>query len=381
MAVDRLSRFGDGQPLAPLCQIGQLSGYRPFFAGTDADNRMDLVREAINYIRTNWSRYPQFMHELRGFMAELEPWENDAIEQRQRLEELFASTKDWRDPQDRRTSPDIADYTAIRLYASQYGYRKIFSIINTAFRSDGLVTDLTTLRCATFLVELLTIDLYNFVSSYHAVENFEGRIYRGMCVSDESLQMFKRTARGPITERYLSIPLAMISASSDRAKALEFATQQAARSPGAHPLLWDITVSSLAPELLTGYRSQFPASVVTSLCAVPIAPLSDYPEEEEVLLRGPYFQIIRLARDETREVPDLHVIEAVMLNSNRDHISAIASNTGTDRAAREYFRTIISACRASICAGRADAIGLAADADAYRAIAAQAHWSLRSEFH
>jgi hypothetical protein len=38
-----------------------------------------------------------------------------------------------------------------------------------------------------------------------------------------------------------------------------------------------------------------------------------------------------------------------MLNSNRDHISAIASDEGDDRAARDLFRLLVNLERARAC--------------------------------
>src|SRR5262245_9843115 len=111
-----------------------------------------------------------------------------------------------------------------------------------------------------------------------------------MSISAADLEWFAHIARGPIKERYLAIPLAMTSASRERETALSFALKEYSRAPGQHLVLWDIKVSGLAPELFAIYHDAFPASVVTSLCAVPIDHLSDYQRETEVLLRGPFFQ-------------------------------------------------------------------------------------------
>jgi hypothetical protein len=90
------------------------------------------------------------------------------------------------------------------------------------------------------------------------------------------------------------VPLAMTSASRKREIALCFAIEESSRTPGQHLVLWDINVSGMDPELLALYHDAFPASVVTSLCAVPIGQLTDYKNETEVLLRGPFCQIVRI---------------------------------------------------------------------------------------
>jgi hypothetical protein len=62
------------------------------------------------------------------------------------------------------------------------------------------------------------------------------------------------------------------------------------------------------------------------------------------------------------------VIEAVMLNINRDHISAVASNVGEDGRCRDLFRAIVTIQRSTICAQRAETCGLSADADSYHSM-------------
>jgi hypothetical protein len=255
-------------------------------------------------------------------------------------------------------------------------------VINAAFRDDYLVNDRQRLRSAAFLVELLNIDLFNYRTFHDHADNFHGTVYRGMCVSTEELSLFKRAATSPIAERYLSIPLAMMSASVDRKSALAFALAKARRDRNLHLVLWEIQVANLAPDLLSLYRTQFPDSVVTSLCAVPIDQLSDFSDEKEVLLRGPFFQILGVGVDEEDGYDrQLHKIEAVTLNTNRDHLTAIASNEGADRRMRDVFRTIILAHRSSVCAERAEQLGFAADAASYRRIAHESRASLEELLH
>jgi hypothetical protein len=366
---ERSSRFGDWTLLKSLCRGGSSVRAFPFFAGSMANNRMDMVRKAIYDIRANWTNYPEFMCELRQLMADSDQAHlgSDVAE---RFEALFSSTKNWWSASSDGSADDV-NYSAVQLYSSEYGYRKMFSVINTGFRTDELADNKLALRSGTFLVELLTIDLFNYVSKSPYADDFEGYVYRGMCASDRDLAAFDRVMQGPIEERFLSIPLAMTSASTNREQALLFASKLAAREPGHHPLLWNISVSSLEPGLLSVYKQRFPASIVTSLCAVPIDKLSDYPHEKEVVLRGPHFQMLNLRKERMRAVGDVWVIDAVMLNSNRDHISAIASNVGEDRVARDFFRSSVIIHRSVICAQYAMEHGLEADAEAYHALASK----------
>ncbi|MFE3638037.1 hypothetical protein [Streptomyces sp. NPDC059168] len=371
MAAERsLSRFSGWSELQPLCTSGVLEDRRPFFSGTNVQSRMSEVRRAINHIRIHWDRYPEFMAELRAHMERVSPDSPGADDPGLdgQLADLFASTKDWAD---RRVDggPQPEDYSAVRLYTSDAGYQRIFSTINTAFRTVSLTGDPVALRSAAFLVELLSIDLFNYRHTHRTADNFQGTVYRGMAVTAEELAAFARAAAGPVEQRYLSVPLAMMSASRSRAKATAFARETARRLPDRRPLLWSIDVAGLPPELLNVYRSAFPESTVTSMCAVPVHGLSEYAYEKEVLLRGPFFQILGMREDDAGGPGrgPMHTIEAVMLNSNRDHVTTIASDEGEDRRARDLFRAIVTLHRAGLCLDYARTRGFDADADFYRA--------------
>jgi hypothetical protein len=89
-----------------------------------------------------------------------------------------------------------------------------------------------------------------------------------------------------------------------------------------------------------------------------------------VILRGPHFQILGVAAgDRVNELGIEHKIEAVALNANRDHLSAIASNEGVDREMRDLFRAIVVEHRSTLCADYCDRRGARDDAAAYRELA------------
>jgi hypothetical protein len=378
------SRFGEWNLEIGLWRLGGVSESVTFFPGPDFERRMAEVREAISHIRLHWELYPQFMGELRTFLKEVpEPsvprleieayrpeleasWEDG----RERLEALLSSRKEW---PELRGGPDD-DYSAIRLYTSIYGYLRMFGAMNFAFRTSDITRDEKKLRAVTFLVELLNIDLYNYIRSNPEADNFEGHVYRGMRVSSKDLDDYVRAAADKdMGNRYISVPLSMTSTSTTKGKALPFARRAKETPADSHALLLDISVYCLDPAPLTAYRQAFPESIVTSLCAVPIHPLSHLPEDE-VLLRGPFFQIVRMYRDEDslRGEP-LHVVQAIMLNSNRDHVTAVATNTGEDERMRNIFRFMAMASRSARCAEHAESYGLAADSGYYRNAAAKAY--------
>jgi uncharacterized protein YjiS (DUF1127 family) len=364
-SAGRQSRYGQWSDVHAASISGSSRDQRPFFAGPQAYERMDHVRKAINYIRQSWDQYPKFMNELHELFDHVSTDDSDAVANR-RLAALFSTQKSW-DEKAESTRED--DYSALALYSSEVGHRNVFSVINAAFRTDGLTDDSAWLRSATFLVELLNIDLFHFRDRNPDADNFTGTVYRGMCLSRDDLDRFTKAAIGPIAERYVAVPLAMVSATRNRDVAMSFAREEATRVAGMHAVLWEITVLNLDPQLLSLYRARFPRSVVTSICAVPISEVSDFPEEAEVLLRGPFFQIVGISTDSSAgSGRPVHKIEAIMHNTNRDHLTAIATNAGRDKAERDLFRALVRFDRFGVCARLAAERNQKSDADGYRSL-------------
>jgi hypothetical protein len=360
-AADRWQRFGRWSEIEPACVSGRGPDQRPFFAGHDAYSRMDLVRTAINEIRVGWERRAQYMSELRGLLDVSAAEDLDA-QAMARVQRLFATRRSWDDS----ASSLQDDYGVLRLYTSKVGYDMIFRAINAGYRSAGLTSDPGLLRGATFLVELLSIDLFHFRASNALADEYTGIVYRGMSLAAADMTRFLEAARGPVGERYIAVPLAMVSASLDPHVAMRFALEDAARDATRQLLLWEIQVVALDPALMDVYRRSFPHSVVTSLCAVPIASVSDYPGEQEVLLRGPHFQILDVTECDAAEFGrPVRRLRVLMHNTNRDHITARASNAGADKAERDLFRALVLCDRFRACSRLAAGAGLEADARDY----------------
>jgi hypothetical protein len=376
MPAEQPSRFGKWNSEIGLWQLGDYPAKsETLFAGQRVHERMKKVRPAISDIRLHWDLYPQFMDELRTFLSMVKeppvPSLEYATAGRMQVEALLASRKEW--PELGSGAED--DYSAIRLYTSPYGYDRMFGAMNEAFRATDIDRYPQALRAVTFLVELLNIDLYRYIhSNPEAAGDFQGRVYRGLRVSDDGLAKFAETAAdADMEKRYMAIPLFMTSTSATRSKALGFARRTSKTPAGSHALLLDISVYNMGSELISAYRQAFPASIVTSLCSVPIHPLSALPEDE-VLLRGPFFQIVHMYCDQDSLVGEpLHVVQMVMLNSNRDHVTAVATNTGADLRMRDIFRLMALASRSTRCAEHAESSGLAADSDYYRKAASRAY--------
>ncbi|KAG6853713.1 hypothetical protein C0991_002129 [Blastosporella zonata] len=308
------------------------------------------------------------MADLRSYIADIISEADDQHLLRY-LPIVLTSLKVWNSDLD--TVADDENLSVIRLYTSKAGYDQIFRIINQAFRTEDVAEQIRRVRCAVFLIELLNIDLFNYTLRMPRSRNFEGTVYRGVVFSGDQLQDFKVLAARPVAERYWAIPMAMMSASTDRSVALrEFAGQDnlmdVTGTVTRHPFLWRIHVIGLSSKYLQIYRERFPTSVVSTIGAVPIRELSDYAEEDEVLLRGPFFQLVCLQEEvfEGQEKP-VHVMDLIMINANRDHPSTMQLSAEEGESARQLFACLVGMRRAEICRELASLYSLVEDAALY----------------
>jgi hypothetical protein len=114
----------------------------------------------------------------------------------------------------------------------------------------------------------------------------------------------------------------------------------------AFPLMMKIHVIGLNPKYLDVYRTQFPSSVVSTICAVSIKEVSSHENECEVLLRGPFFQVLQIYDSKKKRgiKRRLRILEMVMLNTNRDHISTMQLSKSDRRKKKQIERVILISC-------------------------------------
>ena len=224
---------------------------------------MGEVRKAIEYIRGRWSDYPIFMQELREYMDRLGSFTTSTEKDRHVLESLLSSSKDWAD----RRPTQANSFDVLNLYTSEFGYNTIFGLLNVAFRTDAVTEQgqEKELRSAVFLIELLNIDLFNYILRDPSKSGFQGIVYRGVSFTKEGIDDFRNLATMPVRDRYWSIPLAMMSATTSIRTALEFSLRDVKKDPTKRPFLWRIHVANIDPDLLRIYNERFPSSVVTTL--------------------------------------------------------------------------------------------------------------------
>jgi len=286
--------------------------------------------------------------------------------------------KEWADRRHRGAKEEEEDYTFLKLYTSEVGYRQIFSVLNNAFRIDELEDEEVRLRAAVFLVELLTIELFNYTFSrsigdsqearLEHSQGFTGTVYRGMRLSPDHLQDFLDLMTKPINERYWSIPLAFVSCTTSRHLAVKFANENTGDDQAEQEkrrVLFRTHVVSLDLASLKIYSKYFPTSVVTSVCAVDISALSMYPEEKEIVLRGPFFQLVNAKQETTDEGKEMWILDTVVFNTNRDHPSTMELSAEDGEKARNLFARLIEIARAKECMKLAGECGLPRDVDEY----------------
>ena len=352
-SVTTASRLSDWIPL-------DLKG-KPIYAGIDEKARMDTMRTKINSVRVRWND-PVRCAELSEDIRQLLKVNTLARELQEAIQGILGKERYWVDhhridgsTNRASTTLERENYAALELYTTNDGYKKVFGYINQMFRKH-YVSEIEVYG-AVALVELLTIDIYNLrLASFGCSKyfNFQGIVHRGLSVDLQTLKAFQDLMQQPVQSRHFSVPLAFMSTSINQARIQEFLDKT---EKGKCRMHWKIHVHELDPNLLAQYKIKHPESVVTTICALPISYASEYANEQEILLRGPFLNIIRIYEEPAGEHV-AYVVEMVMLNANRDHGSETAEHHGEKLKQREHFGQMCAASRYEICASLARKYGL-----------------------
>lgn len=341
MAADK--RF-----FGPLLSSAQ---HRSVFAGDDESKRMSLVRNQIFVVRKAWQNTTDYRNLLEVVRRFVKP-ETQPKSIRVPIQNLLQGFHDYADMKLARPEKSLPEqYDALELYCSKEGYAYLYRLISETLRLEVLPEDL--LLTAVALVEFLTIDLYNLRLSHFGdprYSNFQGITYRGMRADSKIIEEYREVAnRIDLTKRSFAIPLAPISSSTDDVVMADFA--QGDDDNESIQMHWKIHIHGIDPDLLQEYSRRYPESVVTSICSMPVGPVSPF-GEKEILLRGVSFQLLRMTSEKVsgREV---HKLEAVMINANRDHTTELGSNEDEKKKQRDTFRRMAMASKYEVCASLA----------------------------
>lgn len=200
----RADRFVDTKENPVMFKSNSLNTLKPFYNGSVLDDRMAEIRKSIYYIRQRWEEYYSFLEQLKQLLLEGGGIAfNDALSCRD-FEILVSTKRDWL------TGNDVQEkdvgYEAIRLYTSKEGHERIYRLSNEIFRKEKLIS-VETIRSMVFLIELINIDLYNYCLKCPEQADFQGVVYRGMCLTEGDLTAFRALRDEPIRRRNISVPL------------------------------------------------------------------------------------------------------------------------------------------------------------------------------
>lgn len=306
------------------------------FSGEAVSQRMKMIRRFILEVRENEHRPgSELMQRARRLLESRTP---------NRVSHLFTEKKNLLFSRPRGFADLCAnppeDYSAVWLYTSNEGYEALFAWVKDILRSTRATQD--EVKLATFVVELINIDLYNYWYRNPQMAAYEGWMYRGMSMRQSDFDILADKGDSiDIKKRYRSIPLALDSYTTDIDKAQSFINL----GKNEIPVLLSLRAISLSDSSLQFYHSLYPESVVSPICTTSLKELSRFPEEE-VLLRGGFYQILDVRHTQKRiEGEPLRIVEVATMNTNRDH----PSTPQREKEARKLFGKLVAAERNLYC--------------------------------
>lgn len=371
-AMDRegITRFFDN----PVTSVS----LRTAFPADFETERMRRVRPNITEVRERWETTEGY----RGLVEQVKALcDKDDVSPsvRAALDLLFEGYRDYADIDLHRPVPPRTDnFDAVEFYCSEEGYKYVTKLIQLVFRTTQPSVD-ELIRATTF-VEWITIDLYNLRLSQIGdprFENFQGVVYRWSRLSRDDVNEYRAVLRLPDhSKRNYSVPLGFVSSAADSDITKHFADRPEEGGEGVR-VRHTIHIHGMDPAILASFRQQYPDSVVTSICALPVARMSPF-GEQEILLRGPFFHLVAINDCEDDRGPYVEFV-AVCMNANCDHGSEHSSDDGEKARQRNAFRNAVNASKWEVCARVAETFS-ADDAEAYRKLQVNTLATLADEF-
>ena len=206
---DPVARYIDTEHFFKSVMLNDL---RPFYNGTTLNERMAEIRKSIYYIRQNWGDFEKLLQALKEFIEKDEEMELIKPETKASLDRLLVAKRDWLSD-DEVAATETLTYDAIRVYTSSEGYSKMYKFSNNIFRQADSVDSIQMIRNVTFMVELINIDLFNYCMKNPELQNFEGKVYRSMLVTDADIAAFRSLRNEPLNRRNIAVPLGIFHGS------------------------------------------------------------------------------------------------------------------------------------------------------------------------
>ncbi|XP_052766293.1 uncharacterized protein LOC128207428 [Mya arenaria] len=379
-ADDRDGRFVESQEHPEFMQSREIKNLKPYYSGSTLDDRNAEMRKSIYYIRQNWDEYSTFTELLKNlFLNYGGHFEFEDKATKDDFENLMCKKRTWLCEDDLLEKREVT-YEAVRLYTSDEGYRRIYRLCNHVFRDENCLVSVEEIRAVVFLIELISIDLYNYCMVHPASRNFRGTVWRGLVLGEEDFSLFRTLRSAPLQDRNIAVPLVLFSASSKLRIARKFIKHRMkeAEKQGKqlHPIVYKINIIGLKSDFITHFKKRFPRLTLTTIGAVDIHEISRHPGEREVLLRGPYTLILDVFEDAGDLVGrPCSVLEALVITSNRDHITTSVPGPEDDLA-RKMYGAMVTVTRAEYCVEYYRKKGLAKDEEEYESILSEGQKTL-----
>ena len=336
-----------------------VSGENEFFMGAEeVTQRMEKVRDAIEVVREHWGTRQEFLeNEIKRALKDGKAYYLPMVLYAYQMLKDNHDTN-WQEelPKDKREALDDEGYYHIKSYTETVPYDAVYSRINALYRNENYGKNKSLYHIATLLLEYLNIDLYNYTWGVKSkrLPGFQGVTYRGIHLTPDHIQKLKDRAAPDEPDRGIAIPLSLQSTSMDLDVAHKFLKKNRDQGIADHlkPIILKVRTYGLHEEHMKHYSKQYPESKVSSICAVQIKNESAKEDEDEVLLRGPFFEIVDFI-EEAHTIPGIQEavpeLEMMILNSNRDHISTYRLKD-KDEPARDLFKRIVNARKFEILA-------------------------------
>lgn len=303
-----------------------------FFKDEAVQNEMDGRRPAIEFVRAGWEDTEKLLAQILRYPSAIAtPYRLSLIEY---AAKIAGNTYAW----DEAVKPE----TAISLlpdYTSRVVYDTVYGIMNGhIYRVRDKKIGYGDLLLATYILEHINIALYHHVAKegdfgqgndgkrkYAYPVHRPDTTYRGIQIPKEEIDSLKDMAEGKSGKgRAFTHPLSLVSTSYSLEQASRF-LKKADSDEEEQPALFKTYILGLPEKYLSLYNKYF-NSTVSSICAVDIQDRSYYPDEEEVLFRGPFFEMLGYHTPGTSERADgdFQQFDAVTIDANRDHPSTYA---------------------------------------------------------
>ena len=162
--------------------------------------------------------------------------------------------------------------------------------------------------------------MFNEVFDYRELKqlHFEGIVYRGIFLSPQDFEIYKSLRKKKINERKYGLISATVSTSKNEKAACHFLTFINEKNEDFIPILMKIHVVQLAENFHKKFEKSFKIRINLTSTATDIHEISEFKNEDEVLLESPFFHLLDIY-PECKNGKNIYICESVMVNVRRHY--------------------------------------------------------------